>query len=101
MIHFKPFQNSLGLLLFFTTFFVLTACEKQEPIEPIKKEILIYCGTTMAQPMREIADLIQEQIDHGGLLLWVRTRDEDHEKRAVDILKKHSGKDVHLHDIPV
>jgi len=47
------------------------------------------------------ADLIQEQIDHGGLLLWVRTRDEDYEKRAVEILKKNSGKDVHLHDIPV
>jgi hypothetical protein len=40
---------------------------------------------------------LQEQLDHGGLLLWVRTRDAEHEKRAVDILRKHSGRDVHVH----
>jgi hypothetical protein len=43
---------------------------------------------------------LQEQLDHGGLLLWVRTRDAQHEKRAVDILRKHSGRDVHVHAIP-
>ncbi len=43
---------------------------------------------------------LQEQLDHGGLLLWVRTRDAAHEKRAVDILKKHSGRDVHVHALP-
>jgi len=43
---------------------------------------------------------LQEQLDHGGLLLWVRTRDPEHEKRAVDILKKHSGRDAHVHAIP-
>jgi len=42
---------------------------------------------------------IQEQLDHGGLLLWVRTRDELHEKNAVGILKRHSGQDVHLHPL--
>lgn len=46
------------------------------------------------------ADHLQEQIDHGGLLLWVRTRDSEHEKRAVDILAKHSGRDVHVHELP-
>ena len=45
----------------------------------------------------EHAHRIQEQLEHGGLLLWVRTRDEAHEKRAVDILSKHSGRDVHVH----
>lgn len=43
------------------------------------------------------ADDIQQQLKHGGLLLWVRTWDPEHEKRAVDILKRHSGKDVHVH----
>jgi hypothetical protein len=43
---------------------------------------------------------LQEQLEHGGLLLWVRTRDAEHEKRAVDILRKHSGLDVHVHAIP-
>jgi hypothetical protein len=45
------------------------------------------------------AQYVQEQLDRGGLLLWVRTWDEDHEKRAVDILKKHSGRDVHVHGL--
>jgi hypothetical protein len=46
------------------------------------------------------AHYIQEQIDHGGLLLWVRTWDKAHEKRAVEILSRHSGKDVHVHALP-
>lgn len=40
---------------------------------------------------------LQEQLDHGGLLLWVRTWDREHEQRAVDILSKHSAHDVHVH----
>lgn len=47
------------------------------------------------------ARYLQEQLDHGGLLLWVRTWNEDDEKRAVSILKKHSGRDVHVHAVPV
>lgn len=43
---------------------------------------------------------IQEQLDRGGLLLWVRTVDAQREKRAVDILSKHSAHDVHVHDLP-
>lgn len=46
------------------------------------------------------ANYLREQLDHGGLLLWVRTWDEEHEKRAVDILKRHSGADVHVHAAP-
>lgn len=47
------------------------------------------------------AHYLQEQLDHGGLLLWVRTRDGAHEKRAEEILSKHSAHDVHLHELPV
>ncbi|MBX2833072.1 MAG: general stress protein [Rhodospirillales bacterium] len=43
------------------------------------------------------ADYLQQQLNHGGLVLWVRTRDADHEKRALQILSKHSGHDVHIH----
>lgn len=43
------------------------------------------------------ARYLQEQIDHGGLLLWVRTRDAAHEGRAVKILSKHSAHNVHSH----
>jgi hypothetical protein len=46
------------------------------------------------------AEYLQEQLEHGGLLLWVRTRDAAHEQHAVDILKKHAGREVHVHAIP-
>jgi hypothetical protein len=45
------------------------------------------------------AQHLQEHLDHGGLLLWVRTRDEKHEKRAVEILSRHSAHDVHTHEL--
>jgi len=43
---------------------------------------------------------LQEQLDHGGLLLWVRTWNAEDEKGAVEILRKHSGRDVHIHTLP-
>lgn len=43
---------------------------------------------------------LQEQLDRGGLLLWVRTPNPAAEQRAVEILRKHSGEDVHVHAIP-
>lgn len=46
------------------------------------------------------AHRLQEQLEHGGLLLWVRTWNAEREKRAVDILRKQSGQDVHVHTIP-
>lgn len=43
------------------------------------------------------ADYIEEQLLRGGLVLWVRLWTDDAEKRALDILKRHSGTDVHVH----
>jgi hypothetical protein len=43
---------------------------------------------------------LQGQVDRGGLLLWVRTWDAGDEKRAMRILKSHSGDDVHVHTLP-
>jgi hypothetical protein len=40
---------------------------------------------------------LQEQIERGGLLLWVRTWDSAHEARAADILRRHAGDCVHVH----
>lgn len=55
-------------------------------------------GTWLAKLLGDQhAQRIQEQLDHGGLLLWVRTWDVDEESRAVRILKRHSGRDVHVH----
>jgi hypothetical protein len=44
---------------------------------------------------------LQKQLDRGGLLLWVRAWNEDAEKTAAAILRKHSGGDVHIHELPV
>jgi hypothetical protein len=43
---------------------------------------------------------LQEQMDRGGLLLWVRTRDSEAEKRAVELLGRHCASDVHVHTLP-
>lgn len=43
------------------------------------------------------ADRLQAQLDRGGLLLWVHARDPEHERRATEILAKHSAHDVHVH----
>lgn len=57
-------------------------------------------GTRLAQLIEDHhARYLAEQLDHGGLLLWVRTRDKEHERLAVEILSKHSAHDVHLHDL--
>lgn len=45
------------------------------------------------------AEHLQHQLDKGGLLLWVLTRDEAHEQHAVEILKRHAGDDVHVHGV--
>jgi hypothetical protein len=37
------------------------------------------------------------QIEHGGILLWVRVHDKTREALAVKILKGHSGRNVHVH----
>ena len=46
------------------------------------------------------ADYVEDQLERGGLLLWVRTWNAADEKHAVEILTNHSGSDVHVHDLP-
>ena len=38
---------------------------------------------------------LEEQLGHGGLLLWVRIRDHDQESLVRDILERHAARDVH------
>ncbi|MHA1567597.1 MAG: hypothetical protein ACTSX7_19980 [Alphaproteobacteria bacterium] len=54
-------------------------------------------GILVALVGKHHAQYLQEQLDHGGLLLWVRTWDGAHEKRAIEILSRHSAHDVHIH----
>lgn len=46
---------------------------------------------------RRHAQYLQEQLDRGGLLLWVRTWNDENEQRAMQILSRHSAHDVHAH----
>ncbi len=41
----------------------------------------------------------QRQLRKGGFLLWVRTPDLRREKIAQDILRRHGGDHVHVHDV--
>lgn len=41
----------------------------------------------------------QQQLEHGGIPLWIHIRDQDHERRAVEILMENQARDVHLHDL--
>ena len=60
---------------------------------------LIGAGLAKLIGDRRAAD-IHSHLEAGGLLLWVRTWHIDDERRAVGILTKHSGRDVHVHSLP-
>jgi hypothetical protein len=56
-------------------------------------------GSLLARVVgRHRANYLQEQIDNGGLLLWVHARDAIHEARSIDILRSHCGDNVHVHE---
>lgn len=58
-------------------------------------------GTALAHAVgSHHAKALNEQLANGGILLWVRTHDDEHERMALDILKRHSGDHVHLHILP-
>ena len=46
------------------------------------------------------ARYVEEQLKHGGLLLWVRCLNSERETSATEILSRHSGRDVHVHSLP-
>jgi hypothetical protein len=52
-------------------------------------------GLVVASEGTLIATLIR-----GGILLWVRTEDIGRERRAVELLKRHSAADVHVFELP-
>lgn len=46
------------------------------------------------------AEFLEEQVGEGHLLLFVRTRDADRERRAKTILEKHAAHDVRIYSVP-
>lgn len=60
-----------------------------------------FVGAALARYIgHEHGKHLDQHLQRGGLLLWVRTRDPEHAEAALDILKRHSADDVHLHRIP-
>ena len=58
-------------------------------------------GAALARRIgNEHAKHLNQHLEHGGLLLWVRTRNAERENKALSILRKHSADDVHLHSLP-
>jgi hypothetical protein len=49
---------------------------------------------------RDRAQALKEQLDRGGLLLWVHLRDDGARQRASDILTRNGAEDVHVHNLP-
>ncbi|PQO24925.1 hypothetical protein C2I36_00095 [Rhodobacteraceae bacterium WD3A24] len=55
-------------------------------------------GSLLARRVhRHHQEYYENQIKHGGLLVWVRVADKDKEEKAVQLLEGHSGRDVHVH----
>ena len=55
-------------------------------------------GTLLARRVgKQHKEYYATQVEHGGILLWVRVRDKEQEDVAVKIMKEHSGRDVHVH----
>lgn len=55
-------------------------------------------GTLLARRVgQQHQNYYAEQIRNGGILLWVRVHDASKQDLAINILKGHSGRDVHVH----
>ncbi len=46
------------------------------------------------------AKWLEEQLERGGILLWVRTPDELRERQALQVLGRYAAHDIHIHEIP-
>ena len=62
-MYLKQLHNVFIIFVLLLSFFILNGCTNQDPPELVKKELLVYCGNTMAKPMRKIADRIEQQED--------------------------------------
>lgn len=57
-------------------------------------------GATLAELLGAAeADWTQAQMRHGGILLWARVWDAGDERKALDIMEKNGGRDVHAHTL--
>ena len=60
-----------------------------------------FVGGAMSLILHESdAEYLEEQIDEGHLLLFVRTENPEREKVALDILSRHGAYDVRICEAP-
>lgn len=45
-------------------------------------------------------EALDAQTHHGGILLWVRMHEAGQDTTACEILRRHGGRNVHVHDVP-
>lgn len=50
---------------------------------------------------KRLADQFEEQVDKGGILVWVRCRRPGDEERAAEMLTRHGARHVHAHTLRV
>ncbi|WP_262691151.1 hypothetical protein [Kordiimonas aestuarii] len=58
---------------------------------------MLGAGYYVSKLSTEKRTRIRSEQSLGGLLLWVRTGSREQEGRALEILRRHAGRDVHLH----
>lgn len=59
-------------------------------------------GSIMARYVaKNHKESIQSLMSDGGLVLWVHLRSPAQEQKAIDILSRNGGQNVHVHDIPL
>ncbi len=58
---------------------------------------MLWGGYYALKVSRSTKQRIRREQALGGLLLWVRTGSKTQETKALDILRRHAGRDVHLH----
>jgi len=56
-------------------------------------------GALIGRNVADEASLLDAQLERGGVLLWVRTRDADADRRALEVLRRFAAH-MRLHDLP-
>lgn len=72
------------------------------PVVLIASAAGVFFGVLLTRHVEQRhARYLERQLRLGGLLLWVRTLDSEHEKRACEILRRNGADDVHVHEIHI
>lgn len=48
---------------------------------------------------RRVGETLRGQLDHGGIVLWVRLQREEQAEPAVEAMRRCGGEDIHVHQL--